>query len=43
MPKILYIEASGAEHAVEVPAGWTVMEGAVKNSVSPTAAAVSKA
>jgi 2Fe-2S ferredoxin len=33
MPKILYIEASGAEHAVDVPTGWTVMEGAVKNSV----------
>ncbi|MEY4879950.1 MAG: hypothetical protein RJB62_1419 [Pseudomonadota bacterium] len=33
MPKITYIEHNGKEHAVEVPAGWTVMEGAVKNRV----------
>ncbi len=33
MPKILYIEAGGAEHAVDVPVGWSVMEGAVKNSI----------
>ncbi|MGH6957817.1 MAG: 2Fe-2S iron-sulfur cluster-binding protein [Caulobacteraceae bacterium] len=33
MPKILYVEASGTEHAVEVPEGWSVMEGAVKNAV----------
>jgi len=33
MPKILYIEASGVEHAIDVPEGWTVMEGAVKNNV----------
>ena len=33
MPKVLYIEASGAEHAIDVPEGWTVMEGAVKNNV----------
>jgi len=33
MPKITYIEHNGKEHTVEVPAGWTVMEGAVKNRV----------
>jgi len=33
MPRILYVEDSGAEHAVEVPEGWSVMEGAVKNAV----------
>ena len=33
MPKIKYIEHNGKEHEVEVPAGWSVMEGAVKNLV----------
>ena len=33
MPKITYIDTSGKERTVEVPAGWTVMEGAVKNRV----------
>ena len=33
MPRILYVEASGAQHAVDVPEGWTVMEGAVKNAI----------
>ena len=33
MPKVLYVEAGGAEHHVEVPVGWTVMEGAVKNAI----------
>jgi 2Fe-2S ferredoxin len=33
MPKITYIDASGKERVVEVPVGWTVMEGAVKNRV----------
>ncbi len=33
MPKITYIEHNEKEHVVEVPAGWTVMEGAVKNRV----------
>jgi len=33
MPQILYVEASGAEHRVEVPEGWSVMEGAVKNNI----------
>ena len=33
MPKITYIEHSGKEHEVDVPEGWTVMEGAVKNMI----------
>src|ERR1700704_2113528 len=33
MPKIKYIEHNGKEHEAEVPVGWSVMEGAVKNGV----------
>lgn len=33
MPKITYVEHSGKEHVVEVPSGWSVMEGAVKNLI----------
>lgn len=33
MPKITYIEAGGKEHVIDVPAGQTVMEGAVKHNV----------
>ena len=33
MPKITYIEHTGKEHVVEVPSGWSVMEGAVKNLI----------
>ena len=33
MPKITYIENNGTQRTVELPAGWTVMEGAVKNRV----------
>ncbi|HXC55236.1 MAG TPA: 2Fe-2S iron-sulfur cluster-binding protein [Rhizomicrobium sp.] len=33
MPKIKYVEHNGKEHEVEVPAGWSVMEGAVKNLI----------
>jgi len=33
MAKIKYVEHSGKEHEVEVPAGWSVMEGAVKNLI----------
>ncbi len=29
MPKIVYIEANGREHPVDVPESWTLMEGAV--------------
>jgi len=33
MPKITYIEHNGKEHVVDVPEGWSVMEGAVKNMI----------
>ena len=33
MPKIIYIEFSGKEHHIEMPVGYSIMEGAVKNSV----------
>jgi 2Fe-2S ferredoxin len=33
MPKIIYIEFSGKEHHIEIPVGYSIMEGAVKNSV----------
>jgi 2Fe-2S ferredoxin len=33
MPKIKYVEHNGKEHEAEVPAGWSVMEGAVKNLI----------
>ncbi len=33
MPKITYIEHNGKAHTVEVPVGWSVMEGAVKNRI----------
>jgi len=33
MPKIKYIEQNGNQREVEVPTGWSVMEGAVKNLV----------
>jgi 2Fe-2S ferredoxin len=34
MVRITYIQASGAQHVVDVPPGWTLMEGAVKNGVA---------
>jgi 2Fe-2S ferredoxin len=33
MPKIKYIDGAGKEREVDVPAGWSVMEGAVKNLI----------
>ncbi len=33
MPQITYIESGGKEHVVDVPVGYSVMEGAVRNSV----------
>jgi len=33
MPRIRYIEETGKEREVEVPEGWSVMEGAVKNLI----------
>jgi len=33
MAKITFISHDGAEQAVEIPTGWTVMQGAVQNGV----------
>ncbi len=33
MPKITYIEPQGANHTIDVPAGMSVMQGAVNNSI----------
>jgi 2Fe-2S ferredoxin len=33
MPKITYIEPSGSETRVDVPEGWTLMQGATTNGV----------
>ena len=33
MPKITYIEHNGKTHVVEVPKGFSVMEGAVQNNI----------
>lgn len=33
MSKIKYVEHNGKEHEVDVPDGWSVMEGAVKNLI----------
>ena len=33
MPKITYIEHSGKEHQIEMPLGFSIMEGAIKNSI----------
>jgi 2Fe-2S ferredoxin len=33
MPKIKYIDQNGTERVIDVPVGWSVMEGAVNNSV----------
>ncbi len=33
MPKITYIEPSGNENVVDVPEGWTLMQGATSNGV----------
>jgi len=34
MPKVIYIEFNGKKHEVDVPNGYSIMEGAVKNSVN---------
>ncbi|MBM5786566.1 MAG: 2Fe-2S iron-sulfur cluster binding domain-containing protein, partial [Pelagibacterales bacterium] len=34
MPKVFYIEFNGKKHEVDVPNGYSLMEGAVKNSVN---------
>ena len=33
MPRITYIDHDGKERTADVPAGWTVMEGAIKNRI----------
>ena len=33
MPKITYIAHDGSTRTVDVPVGWTVMEGAIKNRI----------
>ena len=33
MPKITYIEHNGKEHHIEMPIGFSIMEGAIKNSI----------
>ncbi len=33
MPKVTYIEHDGTEHSVELPAGWTLMQGATLNGI----------
>lgn len=33
MAKVTYIEFDGTSHAVDVPAGWSVMEGAINNNI----------
>jgi 2Fe-2S ferredoxin len=33
MPKVTYIEFDGSEHPVEVEAGYSAMEGALRNGV----------
>lgn len=33
MPRITYVEHNGKPHAIDVPTGQTVMEGAVRNGV----------
>ncbi|MDE1937505.1 MAG: 2Fe-2S iron-sulfur cluster binding domain-containing protein [Alphaproteobacteria bacterium] len=33
MPKIKYIDEKGTEREADVPTGWSVMEGAVKNLI----------
>lgn len=38
MPKVTFVDASGASRVVNIPAGWSLMEGAVQNDVSGIAA-----
>ncbi len=33
MPKITYISHTGEAQTIDVPVGWTVMEGAVQNNI----------
>lgn len=38
MPKVTFIDAAGASRVVNIPAGWSLMEGAVQNDVPGIAA-----
>lgn len=33
MAKVVYIEHGGSEHVIDVPEGWTVMQGAINNDI----------
>jgi len=33
MPKVIYIEYSGKEHQIDLSIGFSIMEGAIKNSI----------
>ena len=33
MPRVNYVEHNGQRHAIEVPVGFSVMEGAVNNNI----------
>jgi ferredoxin, 2Fe-2S len=33
MPKVTFIQPDGTKQTVEIPLGWSVMEGAVRNQV----------
>lgn len=34
MPKVVYISAAGHAEDVDLPVGWSLMEGAVKNGIA---------
>lgn len=38
MPKVTFIAAGGQTRTIDIPAGWTLMEGAVQNDVREIAA-----
>jgi ferredoxin, 2Fe-2S len=33
MPKVTYIEFEGKEHSINLPLGFSIMEGAIQNSI----------
>lgn len=33
MAKITYVEFDGTEHSIDVPEGWNLMDGAVRNDI----------
>jgi 2Fe-2S ferredoxin len=33
MPKVTYIEHNGTEHEIDLPDGWTLMQGATLNGI----------